>query len=67
VAGDSAIRERLADGDFGPYRAWVRPRIHERACLASFGEIVPDASGKSFSADAFKRHLRRRYLEEPLA
>lgn len=67
VADDPTIRQRLSEGDFTPYRAWVRPRIHERASLASFGEIVQDATGKPFSADAFKRHLRRRYLEEPLA
>jgi carboxypeptidase Taq len=66
VADDPSIPERLAEGDFTPYRAWVRPRIHERASTAYFDDIVRDATGKSFSADAFRRHLRRRYLEEPL-
>jgi carboxypeptidase Taq len=66
VADDPSIPARLAEGDFTPYRAWVRPRIHERASTAHFDDIVRDATGKSFSADAFRRHLRRRYLEEPL-
>jgi len=67
VADDPAIRDGLAQGDFTRYRAWVRPRIHERASLVSFDEIVRGATGQSFSAGALKRHLRRRYLEEPLA
>jgi carboxypeptidase Taq len=66
IADDPAIPEGLARGDFTRYRAWVRPRIHERASLVSFDEIVRGASGHSFSAGALKRHLRRRYLEEPL-
>lgn len=66
VADDPSIPDHLAVGDFTPYRAWVRPRIHERASTAHFDDIVRDATGKSFSADSFKRHLRRRYLEEPL-
>jgi carboxypeptidase Taq len=66
VADDPSIPARLGEADFTPYRAWVKPRIHERASTAHFDDIVRDATGKSFSADAFKRHLRRRYLEEPL-
>ena len=64
---DAAILPALARGDFGPYFAWVKPRIHERASLVSFAELVEDATGAPLSADAFKRHIRRRYLEEPLA
>lgn len=65
---DPAIRDRLAQaGDFGPYRTWVRPRIHEHASTVPFDRIVRGATGRSFSSDAFRRHLRRRYLEEPLA
>ena len=65
IADDPAILAGLAQGDFTRYRAWVRPRIHERASLASFDEIVRGASGQPFSSGALKRHLRRRYLEEP--
>jgi len=28
--------------------------------------VVRDATGASLTADAFKRHVRKRYLEEPL-
>ncbi|WP_165191523.1 carboxypeptidase M32 [Caulobacter soli] len=61
---DPGIRAGLADGDFGPYRDWVRPRIHQRASQVSFADLVQDATGAPFSAEALKRHLRHRYLEE---
>lgn len=63
---DPAIRAGLAQGDFGAYRAWVRPRVHEHASTKPFDQIVRGATGKSFSSEAFRRHLRSRYLEEPL-
>ena len=61
-----AILEGLANGDFRPYFAWVRPRVHERASFVSFDTLVREATGAPLSAAAFKRHVRRRYLEEPL-
>jgi carboxypeptidase Taq len=67
VADDPRILPALGRGDFTPYFAWVKPRVHERASLVSFAELVQDATGAPLSAEAFKRHVRRRYLEEPLA
>ncbi len=63
---DEKILPALGRGDFKPYFAWVRPRIHEQASLKSFDEIVVAATGARLSGAALKRHLRRRYLEEPL-
>jgi carboxypeptidase Taq len=54
----------LEGGDFAPYFAWVKPRVHERASLVSFETLVREATGAPLSAEAFKRHVRRRYLEE---
>jgi carboxypeptidase Taq len=65
-ADDADILPALGRGDFAPYFAWVKPRVHERASLTSFDTVVRDATGASLTADAFKRHVRRRYLEEPL-
>jgi len=61
------ILPALGQGDFGPYFAWVKPRVHARASLVSFETLVREATGAPLSTEAFKRHLRRRYLEEPLA
>jgi carboxypeptidase Taq len=62
---DPGILPALGDGDFKPYFAWVKPRVHERASLVDFATLVREAAGAPLSADAYKRHVRRRYLEEP--
>jgi carboxypeptidase Taq len=59
------ILPSLARGDFSPYFAWVRPRVHERASFVDFATLVNDATGRPLGVEAFKRHTRRRYLEEP--
>jgi carboxypeptidase Taq len=61
---DPDILTGLGNGDFGPYRDWVAPRIHARASEVPFAELVMDATGAPLSAESLKRHLRRRYLEE---
>ena len=63
-ADDPQILPALGRGDFKPYFAWVKPRVHERASLASFADLVQEATGAPLSAEAFKRHVKRRYLEE---
>jgi carboxypeptidase Taq len=65
TADDPQILPALGRGDFRPYFAWVKPRVHQRASLTSFDALVRDATGASLTAEAFKRHVRRRYLEEP--
>ncbi|HEY5410313.1 MAG TPA: carboxypeptidase M32 [Caulobacteraceae bacterium] len=65
TADDPEIRPALARGDFGPYFAWARARVHERASLVSFKDLVAQATGAPLATDAFKRHIQRRYLDEP--
>jgi carboxypeptidase Taq len=64
TADNAEILPAFGRGDFGPYFAWVKPRVHERASLTDFATLVADATGGPLSAEAFKRHVRRRYLEE---
>ncbi|HZZ90266.1 MAG TPA: carboxypeptidase M32 [Caulobacteraceae bacterium] len=64
TADDPEILPALGRGDFGPYFAWVKPRVHERASLVSFEALVREATGGPLTAEAFKRHVKRRYLEE---
>ena len=66
TADDPSILPALARGDFKPYFAWVKPRIHEQASLKSFDDIVIAATGTRLSGAALKRHLCKRYLEEAL-
>ena len=65
-AEDPSILPALRTGDFTPYFNWVRPRIHEQASLRPFDDIVVAATGAKLSGAALKRHLRARYLDEPL-
>jgi len=66
TADDPGILPALAEGDFKPYFAWVKPKVHARASLVDFATLVEDATGAPLSAAAFLRHVRRRYLEEPM-
>jgi carboxypeptidase Taq len=63
---NATLLPALREGDFKPYFAWVRPRIHEQASLKSFDEIVVAATGTKLSGAALKRHLHARYIDEPL-
>ncbi len=65
-ADDPEILPALGRGDFKPYFAWVKPRVHEQASLKSFDAIVVAATGAKLSSAALLRHVRQRYLEETL-
>jgi carboxypeptidase Taq len=65
TADDHAILPSLEQGDFRPYFAWVTPRVHARASLVDFKALVEDATGAPLTPEAYKRHVKRRYLEEP--
>ncbi len=64
-ADDPEMVPALGRGDFGPYFAWARAKVHERASLVDFNTLVVEATGKPLAPDALLRHLRARYLEEP--
>ena len=66
LADNPSILPALAHGDFKPYFAWVKPRIHEQASLKTFDDMVVAATGTKLSGAALKRHLKRRYLDEAL-
>ncbi|MCK5273040.1 MAG: carboxypeptidase M32 [Alphaproteobacteria bacterium] len=61
---DPQIMPAIARGDFAPLMAWLRPNVHNKASLVSTDELLAAATGKPLGADAFKEHLRRRYLED---
>ena len=66
MADDPQILPSLGRGDFAPYFNWVRPRVHERASLTDFATLVTEATGAPLNTAAFKKHVRRRYIEEAL-
>ena len=66
----AAVRDQLGDvdaqieaGDFAPLLGWLRTNIHGKASSGSTYEILSEATGSPLRTDAFKAHLRRRYLD----
>lgn len=56
------IPAHLAKGDFAPLLGWLRPHIHNKASLLSTSDLITQATGAPLSTEAFKAHLKRRYL-----
>ena len=54
----------LARGDFSPLVIWLRANIHAMASSASTDEILTAATGAPLGTEAFKAHLRGRYMAE---
>ncbi len=49
-------------GDFAPLLGWLRKNVHEVGRRKTAVELIKDVTGKEPDADAFMRHLERRYL-----
>jgi carboxypeptidase Taq len=62
TAAQPGIMPAVARGDFTPLMSWLRSNVHGRASLLSTDEVMVEATGKPLAAEAFKEHLRRRYL-----
>ncbi|EED34774.1 thermostable carboxypeptidase [Luminiphilus syltensis NOR5-1B] len=61
-ADDPRLLPGLSEGNFKPLFAWLDDNIRSKACLYSADELIERASGSSLGADAFKSHIRARYL-----
>ena len=59
---DAGIRPAIAAGDFGPLMAWLGANVHGKASLLTTDGIMAEATGAPLGTDAFKAHLRARYL-----
>jgi carboxypeptidase Taq len=62
VAADTDIEPALAKGDFAPLMAWLRDNIHGQGCLYTADELLTRATGRPLDPEAFKAHLKARYL-----
>ena len=61
-AADGGIEPALAEGDFAPLYAWLRPNAHEQGSRYGTGDLLERATGHPLDAAAFKAHLAKRYL-----
>lgn len=63
VAADPDIPAALGRGEFTPLMSWLRIHVHSLGSQVSAARIVEDATGRGLDPDAFKSHLKRRYLD----
>ncbi|MDF2365772.1 carboxypeptidase M32 [Sneathiella sp.] len=54
--------DQIRNGRFAPLLDWLRQNIHSRGSSQSMESIMQLATGAPLTADAFKAHLRNRYL-----
>ena len=62
-ADDPSIVPAIADGEFGPLMVWLRKAVHAQGSRLSTEELLVEVTGRPLGTDAFKAHLRRRYLD----
>lgn len=58
------IPDALARGDFSELRGWLRENVHAKASFLETDELLVEATGRPLGAEAFLRHLDRRYLAD---
>ncbi len=54
----------IARGDFVPLVGWLRAKIHSHGSRLPADALMTEATGRPLDADAFKRHVQRRYLTD---
>ena len=55
------LEEEIGRGDFSGLLAWLRRHVHELGHRHSAEKIVKLATGKGLDAEAFFRHLERKF------
>ena len=52
----------IAHGDFKPLYAWLKREVHAKGSLHDTDTLMTQATGKTLDVDAFRQHLKARYL-----
>lgn len=60
--GVEKLQAQIRGGNFGELVNWLRKNIHEVGSSKSTNEILQSATGHPLHAEAFKVHLKARYL-----
>jgi carboxypeptidase Taq len=61
-AEEPGIDAGLERGDLGVLGGWLDRKVHKRASLLGFNELLREATGEVLSIAPFEEHLRGRYL-----
>jgi len=56
------LQDSIARGEFAPLMEWLRQNVHGRGSLLSTRDLLVEATGKPLETEAFKSHLKARYL-----
>ena len=54
----------MEQGDVSPVVNWLGDHVHRPGCLYSADELLTHATGSPLGTDAFKAHIRERYLTQ---
>jgi len=57
------ILPAIGKGNFKPLKEWLNKNVHEKGSKASSDDIVKSATGSELDVEAYKNHLKKRYLE----
>lgn len=64
-AAEPDLLQGIGRGDFGPLVSWLRANVHAQGSFhPSTDALLAQATGRPLDAEVYRRHLRRRYLEE---
>ena len=56
------ISDAIGKGDFAPLLGWLRSNVHAFGSMRSASDLLIAATGKPLDSEAFKSHLKARYL-----
>jgi carboxypeptidase Taq len=56
------LAHAIAQGDFSLVQGWMGENVHAQGSLHSTGDLVRAATGAPLGTEAFKSHVRERYL-----
>jgi carboxypeptidase Taq len=58
------IEPAIAQGEFAPLLTWLRDNVHGRGQFCNADGLIRSVTGKPLGAQAFRDHLRARYLRD---
>ena len=63
-AQDGTVMTAVERGDFSPLMTWIRANVHRRGSFPTTDQLMVEATGRPLDVEAFKAHLRHRYLDD---
>jgi carboxypeptidase Taq len=61
ASADVDVTDRAREGEFGPLRGWLRENVHRHGKRLETDDLVREATGAPFAADAFTAHVEEKY------